>query len=94
MSVPFTLSVPADPRYRVLAPELAGKYVELVGGSAADGKTLARAVSRAMSDFARSAGASADLELAFHAEGGEVEVTVRCGGRSTRVKHSLATPQL
>ena len=86
MSDPVTLVVPADARYRTLAPELAGKYVEIAGGSAADAKTLSEAVLRALTTLTA---AGADIDVAFHSEGSRVEITLRCGGRSAVVKHLL-----
>ncbi|MFI5177066.1 MAG: hypothetical protein ACHQO8_00795 [Vicinamibacterales bacterium] len=88
MPHPFALHVPADDRYRVLAPEIAGKYVELVGGSAGDGKAFADALVRALG---RVVNGSADaVDLTFELSAGGVEVTVRCGDRSTVVRHKLS----
>jgi hypothetical protein len=44
----FALDVPVDPRYRVLGPEVAGRYVEVLGGSESDRKAFAAAVAEAM----------------------------------------------
>ena len=92
MSVPFTFHVPSDRRYRILAPEVAGKYAELAGGTPADGVVLAAALSAAMDDLSN--GADADFELSYRIRSGEVEVTVQCAGRSTVVKHPLTVPNL
>jgi hypothetical protein len=93
MSVPFTLRVPADARYRVLAPELASKYVEISGGAVADGTALAASLSDAMDRLLDGAGAGADFELSFRVGTGGIEVTVQCAGRSTIVKAPVATPK-
>jgi hypothetical protein len=87
MPHPFVLQVPADGRYRVLAPEIAGKFVELVGGTAADSRALADALVSAMS---RVANGSADaLDLAFEIGAGGVQVTVRCGAQSAVVRQAI-----
>ena len=41
MPLPFSLSVPLDPDYRVLAPDIAAKYAELLGGGPNDAEGLA-----------------------------------------------------
>ena len=44
----FQLSVPADARYRVLAPEVAAKYAALAGCSDDDARAVLTAVSFAV----------------------------------------------
>ena len=92
MPSPFTLHVPADAQFRVLAPQVAGKYLELVGGSAESGAELAAALSKAMDSL--DGGADADFDVSFRAHGGAVEATVRCAGRSTVVRHALSDATL
>ncbi len=86
---PFELQVPADERYRVLAPEVAAKYVELAGGSAGDGRSLASDLAVALTRLAAGAGDDAVIDLAFSAEDGHIEVTLRCAAQSTVVRHAL-----
>jgi anti-sigma regulatory factor (Ser/Thr protein kinase) len=88
MADAFTISVPTDARYRVLASEIAGKYVELVGGTAADGTALATAVAEAL-DRAATSSPGEDVVLEFRAGADGVGVTVRHGGRSAIVSHPL-----
>ena len=83
------VSVPIEPRYRALATELAGKFVELIGGSATDARALSDALSSAIDGMAPAAPAGTHVDLIFHAGGGGVEVTVHCGTRSTVVKQPL-----
>jgi hypothetical protein len=89
----FTLRVPADARFRTLAPEVASRYVEIVGGSEADRQTLAAALAGALTDLAASAPAGASCDFAVSASGTGVEVTVRCGTRSSVVRQALTAAQ-
>jgi len=89
MSESITVIVPAEASYRVLAPELAGKYMELVGGSAIDAKAVADELSRALGDMATVTGSDAHIDLTFRTDAGGVEITLRCGDRSAVVKQPL-----
>jgi hypothetical protein len=89
MSETLTLTVPADARYRVLGPEVAGKFAELVGGTPADGKALADAVSAALADVVDGSEDGSRVDLTFQTETGGVDVTIRCASRSSVVKHPL-----
>jgi len=87
MPHPFALHVPADDRYRALAPEVAGKYVELVGGTAADGRALGEALLGALRGIVNS---HADVvELQFELRAGSVHVSLRSGDRTTVVQHAV-----
>jgi hypothetical protein len=87
MSPAFTLRVPADPRFRSLAPEVVGRYVEIAGGSEADRDAFTRAVDDAVE---RLAAAPADaLDLVCNATPSAFEVTIRCSGREAVVQHPL-----
>ena len=90
MSHPFALQVPADDRYRGLVPDVAGKYVELAGGSVADGKALGHDLTHAIHRLAANAAHDAAIELSFTANHGHVEVKLRCGGQSSVVRVALA----
>jgi hypothetical protein len=87
MSMPFKLSVPADRRFRSVALDVTAKCAELAGGSVADGRALAHALSETVNGMAPDA--QAQLELAFHFSRGGVEVTATCGGRSSTVRHAI-----
>jgi hypothetical protein len=93
MSLPFTMTVPLDARYRVLAPQVAGKYAELQGGSPADGEALARALADALEAMAAAAGADAHADLVFRREADGVEIEVQSGSRSSRLRHRLPAPK-
>jgi hypothetical protein len=89
MPEPFTLTVPTDPRYRVLGPEVASKYAELVGGSETGGAGLAEALSEAIAVVARGAAPGAHVQLAFRPTPEGVEVRLTCGTHSTVVRHQI-----
>ena len=89
MAEPFTLTVSVDERYRVLAPEVAGKYAGLLGGSAADGEALAAALGEAVTALVAGNESADVIELAFQPGEDGVEVQLTCGERSAVVSHSL-----
>jgi hypothetical protein len=87
MPEPFTLTVPADARYRGLAPEVAGKYVELSGGAESDAAAFAEALSDALRALVRDAANGATVELSFRPAAGGIEVGLGCAGRTSVVRH-------
>jgi hypothetical protein len=89
MTDPFTLVVPADATYRGLVPEVAGRYAELCGGSAADGAALAEALVGVIDRLADGAGAEVGIDLSFRAEPGSVRVDLRCDGREAVVRQKV-----
>ena len=86
----FALDVPVDPRFRVLGPEVAGRYVEVLGGGEADRQTFAAAVAEAMATVARGAAPDGQIDLKFSTEAAGIAVECRCDGRSSVVRHALA----
>ena len=89
MPLPFSLSVPLDPDYRVLAPDIAAKYAELLGGGPNDAEGLAAAIAGALDDLAGGAKPGAHVDLQFRRDPDGVHIEVRCGDRSSVVKHLL-----
>ena len=95
MSDPFTLQVPADTRYRIIGPEVAARYVEVLGGTAADGQAVATLVTETLAslvDGDRVGRAEADTrvcDLSFTPGTDGVEIAVRCGARSKVVQYPL-----
>ncbi|HYN06002.1 MAG TPA: hypothetical protein VES67_01305 [Vicinamibacterales bacterium] len=87
---PLSLIVPADRRYRVLAPELAEKYAELAGGSAADGPALAATVAAAMDQLCPETDSGFHIDLTFRPDANGLIVEIHCEGRSTTVRHLLS----
>lgn len=80
----FKLSVPADVRYRVLAPEVAAKFAALAGCPEAEAKAFHVDVERAAAGLAKADG---DIALVFSTEAGAVLATLTNGANSTTVRH-------
>ena len=87
MSMPFKLSVPADHRFRGLVADVTAKCVELAGGTAADGRSLADALAASVNGM--SPDAHAQVELQYRPARGGVEVTASCAGRTATVHHAI-----
>lgn len=79
-------SVPADARYRVLAPEVAAKYAALAGCPQAEAAAVLTEVDRAAAGLARS---GENISLVFKADGQELLVTLSCGTQSATVRRVL-----
>jgi len=89
MPLPFSLSVPLDSNLRRLAPDIAAKYAELLGGGPADAEGLAAALTGALDSLAAVAKPEANVDLKFRREPDGIHIEVRCGDRSSVVKHLL-----
>lgn len=85
--------MPAVAPFRVLAADVAARYVEMAGGSAADGAALSDAVTGAVATVTADAAADAGITLAIRPQPDGIEVDVRCGTRQTTVRRALAAPQ-
>lgn len=91
MPDPLTLTVPVDPRYRILGSEAAGKYAELVGGTAADGQAVAATVSTALDAIASASDPGAHVDLSLRGEASGVEIRMVCGSHTRVVTHPFPT---
>ncbi len=80
-SVVFSLRVPAETPFRELAGEVAGRYLEVTGGSVAAAASFATEVGRVV-DAVATAGAEIDLTVSTSAIG--IEVCVTSAGRTER----------
>jgi hypothetical protein len=95
MTDPVNLTVPADARFRGIAPEVGGRYVVAAGGSEADAGIVVEALNAAIETLTKGATEPADVELLFRVPGaeggsdGSVEVTLTCQGKSSVVTHPL-----
>src|SRR5688572_29213594 len=104
MTDPVTLLLPADARFRSLAPDVGGRYVVAAGGSEADAAVVVDALKATMDSLTAGAADDAGVELNFRTPAGpngasengpsggpEVgnEVTVKCEGKSSVVTHPL-----
>jgi hypothetical protein len=90
MTHAFSLQVPADPQTRRLAAEAAGKYLEMVGGSKAEGEALAGEVAVAVDALAVS---GAPIDLAFDTDPSGCRVTLTSGSDTRTVRHPLPARQ-
>lgn len=82
----FQLSVPADARYRVLAPEVASKYAALAGCSEAEAQSVLAEVETAAATLAP---AGRDIAMSFGVAPGELLVTLSCGTETATVRRAL-----
>lgn len=85
MADAFSLQVPLDPAYRELIPEVASRYAELLGGSAADAAALSDAVVAAIAKVSAGAASSTELDLRFKPNGAGVHVELSCRDRHESV---------
>lgn len=83
----FQLSVPADARYRVLAPEVAAKYAALAGCPEAEAQSFLVEVEQAATDLATPEG---DIALGFTVDAGVLRATLTSGGRSATVRRAVS----
>ena len=90
MPLPFSLSVPLDAQYRILAPEVAGKYAELLGGSPADAENFAAALGKALDELAAGSSAGAHVDMNFRREGDGIRVDIRSGAKTSQLTHLIA----
>jgi hypothetical protein len=92
MTDPVTLTLPADARFRGLAPDVGGRYVVAAGGSEADAGVVVEALKTAIESLTDGAADDAGVELNFRTPAGQnggIEVTVKCEGKSSVVTHPL-----
>lgn len=82
MSEDVNLLVPADPRFRNVAPDVAGRYVVAVGGDEAQAAAVAERVGQAMD---RVGNPNLEVAVDMRLRHGTAEVTVRCDGQSTTI---------
>ncbi|MDQ3169447.1 MAG: hypothetical protein M3Q55_04810 [Acidobacteriota bacterium] len=85
----FELSVPADPAFRPLAAEAAGKYGETLGLPAQEAAALTVSVQEA-ADLAAGAAGGGAVSVGVRRDGDSLELTVTGGGKSTTLSRSLA----
>ena len=92
MTDPVNLILPADARFRGLAPDVGSRYVVAAGGSEADAATVAEALKAAIDALTAGAAGDAGVELTFQTPAGPdgaIEVTLQCEGKSSVVTHPL-----
>lgn len=85
MADAFSLQIPLDPAYRALVPEVAGRYAELLGGTAADAAALSQAVDAAITKLSAGVESSMSVDLRFRPNGAGVHVELSCRDRHATV---------
>ena len=85
----FTLQVSAASSFRKLLSEAAGRYVEIVGGSAPERDALSRVVAERVEALAH--GADGAIEIACTRALNGVDVSLRAGGQTVVVHQPLTT---
>jgi hypothetical protein len=89
MAETLTLIVPADARYRGLGSEVAAKFAEIVGGSAADAEAVSAMLTKALEQIAAGAPEGGHIDMTLHANSSGVELTVRFGERSSTIRQPV-----
>ncbi|MEO6223714.1 MAG: hypothetical protein ABIP90_10715 [Vicinamibacterales bacterium] len=92
MTDPVTLVIPADARFRGLAPEVGGRYVVAAGGSEADAAVVVEALKSAIDSLTAGTADDAGVALTFQTPAGPdgaIEVALVCEGKSSVVNHPL-----
>lgn len=81
--------MPADPAFRAIAAEAAGKYGESLGLPEPDAGALTASAREAV-DAAAGASSEGTVSIGVSREGDSLELTVTGGGRSAMLSRSLA----
>lgn len=82
MFEPFTLVIPADPRFHPMASEVAGRLAELAGGAAA---SLSGEVTKAIQAVIAGAAPTEHIRMTFRKVDRSVGVDLVCGARSKTI---------
>ena len=90
MSDSFQLTLPAAPPYLTLAPDVAARFAELVGGTPADGRAFSAGLADALTGLVAGAPADAEIAMRFRAQSEGLEVELRCGARTATVRQAMA----
>lgn len=79
-------SVPADPRYRVLGPEVAAKYAALAGCSEIDVQGVLADVDHAAAEVAAD---GENIHMALGVADDGLLITMTCGSKHAEVRRTL-----
>jgi hypothetical protein len=90
MSHAFTLQMPAVSPFLELTADVAVRFAETVGGSAAEAQAFGAQVAAGLAAVATG---GEQVELAFDRVATGVEVSLVCGTASHRVHHALLAPK-
>jgi len=88
----FTLSVPRSGGFLEVAADVAGKYMELAGGTPADCGALSSALRRALKDVAQAGADAPDVDCSFAADASGIRITVTCGRHTHTVTQPVGGP--
>jgi len=83
----FTLQVPADATYQTIACEVASRYVDLAGGSETQRTAFHDLLTKTVVEL--TGGRAEDVEMSCMADPPGFFITLKCGGRSTIVRHPV-----
>ena len=86
----FQLTVPADSRFRTLVPDLASRYVEIIGGSASDATALATRLLDALQQLTSEVVETETIRFDFRPGDGAVEVELAHDGHVRTVRCPIA----
>ena len=82
MFEPFTLVIPADPRFHHMASDVAGRLAELSGGSAA---ALSAEITKALAAVAAGAAPGEHVEFTFRRAEQSVAVDISRGSQTKTI---------
>jgi hypothetical protein len=83
----FTLTVPLDARFRALVGEVAGRYLELAGGTVDEGRLLAAEVAAAIDRL--DADQSSSVAVVVQTDASGLSITLQANGQSATVTHPV-----
>lgn len=83
MLPPFDMSVPADARFRSMAPDVAAKYAELAGCAPAAATAVRDEVD---ATAAKMAASGENIAIGFTTAESEVIVKMSCGSQSATIR--------
>ena len=87
MSSAFTLRLPADPRFRAMAHDVVGRYLELCGASPSERDAFVRLFGEAAAAIAGADSEPLDVVCTTHPA--EFTIVLRSGGRERLLRHPL-----
>ena len=83
------MTLSASDVVRAMAADVAGRYVEMAGGTAADAASLGGSLTAALRDASAGAPDGATIDVAFAPNGTGIEVTVSRGDFRSVIRQPL-----
>lgn len=81
--------MPADPAFRGMGPQAAGKYGETLGLAEPEARALEASLQEAV-DLAAGADAGGQIDLSITRSGQQLEMAITAGGTTTTLSRGLA----